>query len=53
MVLTPTLTASASNSAIKASDSPDNCCRLSAQHHGQAERGAEQQRREQGKSGNQ
>jgi hypothetical protein len=25
MVPTPTLTASASNSAIKASDSPDNC----------------------------
>jgi hypothetical protein len=33
MVPTPTLTASASNSAIKASDNPDNCWRLSAQNH--------------------
>src|ERR1044072_8544039 len=53
MVLTPTLTASASSSAIKASDNPDNCCRLSAQHHRQSERGAEQQRGQQGKAGNQ
>src|SRR3954467_6762027 len=33
MVLTPTLTANASSSAIRASDNPDNCCRLSAQNH--------------------
>ena len=32
MVATPTLTASASNSAISASDSPESCWRLSAQN---------------------
>ena len=32
MVPTPTLTASASNSAIRASDNPDSCWRLSAQN---------------------
>ena len=32
MVPTPTLTASASNSAISASDNPESCWRLSAQN---------------------
>src|SRR5690349_17115153 len=63
MVETPTLTASASSSAIKASDRPDSCWRLSPlpltkrQHefekHRQDQRRAQHQRREHGKSRNQ